>query len=122
MPVLYDRVLDLGLNVLDTEATTFHICSAEPTTFGTLNSLGNKTLAAGDIGAPSAGSPNGRQVTVAALTGGTVTATGTANSYAIVDTANSRLLATGTLSPSQAVTNGNTWSLASSFTIRIPSQ
>jgi hypothetical protein len=119
MPVLYDRVLDLGLNVLDTEATTFHICSSEPTTFGTLNSLGTKTLAAGDI-TIGAGSPNGRAVTVGALTGGTVTATGTANSYAIVDTANSRLLATGTISPSQAVTNGNSWSLASTVVIRIP--
>ena len=121
MPVLYDRVLDFGLNALDTEATTFHICSAEPTTFGTLNSLGNKTLGASDI-TLGAGSPNGRAATVAALTGGTVTATGTANSDAIVDNTNSRLLATGTLSPSQAVTNGNTWSLSASFTIRIPSQ
>ena len=121
MPVLYDRVLDFGLNALDTEATTFHICSAEPTTFGTLNSLGNKALAAGDI-TLGAGSPNGRAVTIGALTGGTVTATGTANSYAIVDTTNSRLLATGTISPSQSVTNGNTWSLSGSFTIRIPNQ
>jgi hypothetical protein len=121
MPVLYDRVLDLGLNVLDTEATTFHICSAEPTTFGTLNSLGNKALGAGDI-TLGAGSPNGRAATVAALTAGTVTASGTVNSYAIVDTPNSRLLATGTISPSQVVTNGNTWAFASSFTIRIPNQ
>lgn len=119
MPFLNDRVLDNGLTVLDTEATTIHICSAEPTTFGTLNSLGNKTLGAGGIGAPSARSPSGRRVTVAAFTDGTVTATGTANSWAIVDNTNSRLLATGTLSSSQAVTNGNTFSLAS-FDIGIP--
>lgn len=119
MPFLNDRVLDQGLTVLDTEATTLHICSAEPTTFGTLNSLGNKALAAGDIGAPSARSPSGRRVTVAALTGGTVTATGTATSWAIVDTASSRLLAAGSLSASQSVTNGNTFSLAS-FDIGIP--
>lgn len=119
MPFLNDRVYDNGLTVLDTEATTLHICSSEPTTFGTLNSLGNKSLAAGDIGAPSARSGGGRRVTVAALTGGTVTATGTATSYAIVDTTNSRLLATGTLTSSQAVTNGNSFSLAS-FDIGIP--
>jgi hypothetical protein len=58
-------------------------------------------------------------VTVQALTGGNVTATGTATHYAITDTVNFRLLATGALSSPQAVTNGNTFS-TSSFTIRIP--
>jgi len=123
MAFLGDRVLDLGLNVLDTEASHFHICSSEPATFAAVAgaSLGNKVLVGGDIGAPSAGSPNGRQVTVAALTGGSVTATGTATHYAIVDQTNSRLLAVGSLSPSQGVTSGNTWSLSSSVVIRIPS-
>jgi hypothetical protein len=122
MPFLNDRVFDNGLTVLDTEANRLDICSSEPTTYTAATStasLGNKTLGAGDIGAPAAGSPNGRQVTVQALTSGSVTATGTATHYAITDTGNSRLLATGALSSSQAVTNGNTFS-TSSFTIRIP--
>ena len=122
MPFLNDRVFDSGLAILDTEATRIDICSSEPTTYTQANStltLGNKTLGAGDIGAPAAGSPNGRQVTVQALTAGSVTATGTATHYAITDTGNSRLLATGALSAPQAVTNGNTFS-TSSFTIRIP--
>jgi hypothetical protein len=119
MPLLADRVLDNGLTVLDTEATTLHICSAEPTVFGTLNSLGNKALGAGGIGAPAARSPSGRRVTVASFSDGAVTATGTATSWAIVDTANSRLLAAGSLASSQAVTNGNTFSLAA-FDIGIP--
>lgn len=122
MPFLNDRVYDNGLTVLDTEANSLHICSVEPTTYTqatSTNTLGNKALAAGDIGAPAAGSPNGRQVTVQALSGGTVTGTGTATHYAIVDTVNSRLLATGALSASQAVTSGNTFS-TTSFTIRIP--
>jgi hypothetical protein len=122
MPFLNDRVFDNGLTILDTEANRLDICSSEPTTYSaatTTASLGNKSLAAGDIGAPAAGSPNGRQVTVQALTAGSVTATGTATHYAITDTANSRLLATGALASSQAVTNGNTFS-TSSFTIRIP--
>jgi len=58
-------------------------------------------------------------VTIAAITDGAVTATGTATHYAIVDTVNSRLLATGSLSASQAVTNGNTFTLTST-TIGIP--
>jgi hypothetical protein len=122
MPFLNDRVFDNGLTVLDTEGNRLDICSSEPTTYTAATStasLGNKSLGAGDIGAPAAGSPNGRQVTVQALTGGSVTVTGTATHYAITDTGNSRLLATGALSSSQAVTNGNTFS-TSSFTIRIP--
>jgi hypothetical protein len=122
MPFLNDRVFDNGLTILDTEANRLDICSSEPTTYTAATStasLGNKSIGAGDIGAPAAGSPNGRQVTVSALTAGSVTATGTATHYAITDTGNSRLLATGALTASQAVTNGNTFS-TSSFTIRIP--
>lgn len=123
MPTLGDRVYDNGLTVLDTEANAIYICSSEPATYTaatTTAALGNATGAAfNGIGVPSAGSPNGRQVTVNAITSGTVTATGTATHFAIVDTVNSRLLATQALSASQAVTNGNTFSLTS-FTIRIP--
>lgn len=122
MPMLNDRVYDFGLNVLDTEASALHICNLEPSTFAsatTTNSLGSKALAAGGIGAPGAGSPNGRRVTVAAITGGAITVSGNASHYAIVDTANSRLLAAGPLSANQTVTAGNTFTMAA-FDIRIP--
>lgn len=122
MPFLADRVFDNGLTVLDTEANALHITSQEATTYTQATStytLGNKSLGAGDIGAPGAGSPNGRAVTVGALSSGSVTATGTATHYAIVDTGNTRLLATGALSSSQSVTSGNTFS-TTQFTIRIP--
>ncbi len=120
MPFINDRVFDLGLNVLDTEANRLDICSAEPATYTaatSTNTLGNKTSFT--IGAPSDRTPNGRKVTTSAITDGTVTATGTATHWAIVDTTNSRLLATGSLSASQAVTNGNTFSLGA-FDIGIP--
>ena len=122
MPFIADRVYDNGLTVLDTEATHLHLCSSEPVTFAaatTTASLGNKALAAGDIGAPGAGSPNGRQVTIAALTAGSVTATGTATHFAVVDSVNSRLLVTGALTASQALTSGNTFATNAS-TVRIP--
>ena len=121
MPFLNDRVLDNGLTVLDTEATKIHICSAEPSTFGGVASvtLGNKALGAGGIGAPGARSPSGRKVTVASFSDGSVTATGTASHYAVVDETNSRLLAANALSASQAVTSGNTFSL-NAFDIGIP--
>lgn len=120
MPFLNDRVMDLGLNVLDTEANRLDICNAEPASYAaatTTNSLGNKTSLS--IGVPGDGTPNGRKVTVAAITDGSVTATGTASHWAIVDTVNSRLLATGALAATQSVTSGNTFTLGA-FDIRIP--
>ncbi len=120
MAILADRVYDNGLTVLDTEANRLDICSALPTTYTeaiTTYSLGNKTALS--IGAPADRTGGGREVTVAAITDGAVTATGTAGYWAIVDTTNSRFLASGALSASQAVTNGNVFTLGS-FKIGIP--
>jgi hypothetical protein len=58
-------------------------------------------------------------VTVAEITDGSVTATGTATHYAITDTVNSRLLAAGNLASSQGVTAGNIFTLPA-FDIGIP--
>ena len=119
MATLDNRVFDNGLTVLDTEANAIHITSAEATSFANVSSvtLGNSTSLS--IGAPQDRTGGGREVVVAAITDGTVTGTGTATHYAIVDTSNSRLLATGSLSASQAVTSGNSFTL-SSVTIGIP--
>lgn len=120
MPLIADYVLDAALAKLDTEANRLDICSSEPTTYSAATSsvtLGNKTSFT--IGSPADRSPNGRKVTTTAITDGTVTATGTATHWAITDTSNSRLLATGSLASSQSVTNGNTFTLAA-FDIGIP--
>lgn len=117
---LNDRVLDNGLTVLDTEATHLYICTQQPTTYAEATSTyakGNKSSLS--VGAPADGTVNGRRVTVAAITGGSVTGDGTVTHYAIVDSGASRLLAAHTLSASQAVTNGNTFSLAA-FDITLP--
>ena len=120
MATLNDRVFDNGLTVLDTEANAIHVTSQEATTYAEATStysLGNSTSLS--IGAPQDRSGGGREVVVAAITDGDVTGTGTVTHYAIVDTANSRLLATSTLTASQAVTDGNTFTL-SSVAIGIP--
>lgn len=120
MATLDNRVFDNGLTVLDTEANAIHITSAEASTYAAATStltLGNSTSLS--IGAPADRPGGGRQVVVAAVTDGSVTGTGTATHYAIVDTNNSRLLATGSLTASQAVTSGNTFTL-SSVSIGIP--
>lgn len=120
MAYLNDRVMDNGLTVLDTEANRLDICSQEPASYAAATStytLGNK--APPSVGAPADRSPNGRKVTVAAISDGTVTGTGTATHWALTDTSNSRLLATGSLSASQGVTSGNTFTLGA-FDIGIP--
>lgn len=120
MPLIADYVLDSALSKLDTEADKLYICSAEPTTYTqaiTTYALGVKTSLS--VGAPADRSPNGRKVTVAAITDGSVTGTGTASHWAIVDSVNSRLLAANALSASQSVTSGNTFTLAA-FDIGLP--
>jgi hypothetical protein len=120
MPFLNDRVFDNGLTVLDTEANKVTITSAEAATYAEANAslaLGNSTSLS--IGAPQDRTGGGREVVVAAISDGSVTANGTATHYALVDTVNSRLLAAGSLTASQVVTSGNSFTL-SSFTIGIP--
>ena len=122
MASINDRVFDNGLTVLDTEANQVHITSAEATTYANATTGGSNPLGSSaslSIGAPSDKSGGGREVTVAAISDGAVSNTGTATHYALVDSTNNRLLVTGALSASQSVTNGNTFSLAS-FTVGIP--
>lgn len=120
MATLNNRVFDNGLSVLDLEANKITITSQEATTYAE----GNATFALGssvtlNIAAPSDRTGGGREVVVAEITDGSVSVSGTATHYAILDTVNSRLLATGTLTASQAVSAGNTFTLGS-FTIGIP--
>jgi hypothetical protein len=120
MATLGNRVYDNGLTTLDTEANKIVVTSQEATTYTNANStyaLGNSTSLS--INAPADRTGGGRKVTVAAISDGSITATGTATHYAIVDTTNSRLLATAALTASQSVTNGNTFTLAT-FDIGIP--
>jgi hypothetical protein len=120
---LEDRVLDFGLNVLDVESSFLSVCSAEPTTIAiaaTSGLLGFKSWGVGAVfGAPAAGAPNGRKVSSATISDGTITTSGTASWWAVY--AAGTLHAHGTLSAAQVVTAGNTFTLTS-FDIRIPNQ
>ena len=120
MATLADRCFDNGLTVLDTEANRIDVCSQEPTTYAEATStytLGNSTSLSG--ASPTDRSGGGREVVFAAITDGAITGTGTCTHYALVDTTNSRLLVTGSLSASQSVTNGNSFTGAS-FATGIP--
>lgn len=120
MAFISDTVLDAALNIFTNSANRLDITSQEATSYAQATStytLGNKTGIT--VSAPGDGSPNGRRVTISAITDGAVTGTGTAAYYAITDTTGSQLLATGSLTASQVVTNGNIFS-TSAITIRIP--
>lgn len=116
MAFMHDEAFDQGLDWIDTTAGAagrIDICKQEPTTYGEAttdgtHSLGNKTGL--NVGAPEAGAVDGRRVIVPAITDGTVTETGTATHWALTDNS-SILIATGALSSSQAVTDGNEFTL-----------
>lgn len=121
MAMIADYILDAALSILDTAANRIDICSEEPTTF----TLATVTVTLGN-GVPMIGSPisrvesgGGRKVIVSALGATLVTADGAATHYAITDTVNSRLLATGALTAPQTVTMNNSFTLTS-FDIGIP--
>ena len=119
MSTLSNSVLDGGLDYLVAETTTLHICNTEPTTYS--QATGSASLGSGScsVTGPSDGSPDGRHATVGAVTGGSVTATGTATHYALVS--GSELLATGDISPTRSVNAFDTFSSPSStVTFRDP--
>jgi hypothetical protein len=115
--------LDFGLNQLHTNVTHITVCAAEPTSYAIATSTGllgfNSFGASNAFGVPATSSASLRAVSSAAVTAGTITTNGTANWWAAVDETNSSLYAHGSLSASQVVTAGNTFSLAS-FNISIP--
>lgn len=117
---LHDDVFDSGLNTLTNNTENLYICSTLPTTFTEASStykLGVK--ATPTVSAPADRTGGGREVTISAITDGTVTGTGTAGFYALTDDSASKLLAQGDLASTQAVTSGNTFTLTS-FKIGIP--
>jgi hypothetical protein len=120
MGLLGDLVLDSGLDFLDTDGDRLDICSEEPTDYTgatTTHTLGNKAPPA--ISAPADRGAGGREVTVSAITDGSVTGTGTASHWAVSDISGTALLATGPLAAPQGVTSGNTFTLTE-FKVGIP--
>lgn len=124
MPFLNDNTLDNGLSALKAAADRIYINSSEPATYTAATStaaLGNKNFGVGNVypGAIAAGSPSGRKVTSAAVTDGSVTATGTATHNSVVTSGSSRLEAAQALAASQGVTSGNIFTLTAQD-VRLP--
>ena len=119
---LYAPVLDNGLNALYQEATSIYLCTTEPFNYNdAVNTLmlGNYNFGAGGVTTkPNDALPNGRIVRTTAITNGQVINAGVATAWAIVDTVNELLMASGVLSSSMALTAGVPFSL-SSFSIQL---
>ena len=120
MASLADYVLDAALSKLDLEADRIDITSQEATTYAEATStytLGNSTSVS--FGAPEDGDTSGRKTRCAAISDGSVTGSGTATHFAVSDVSETRSLATGSLTTSQSVVSGNTFTTAA-FDIEIP--
>jgi hypothetical protein len=98
-----DTILDLMLD--QAEGTQLHVCNAQPTTYADLASM---TLAKGAISAPTAGagSPSGRENAYPAVSGMSITQTGTATHVALSN--NTSILYLVTTCTNQALTTGGT--------------
>lgn len=116
MAFIGDDVFDAALNEIKT-ATTLVICSAEPANYAGISAVELGSKSSPTFTGPVNGDTSGRKVTVDAITAGNVTATGTASHYVLHDGVS--LLAAGSLASSQAVTNGNTFTLTA-FDIEFP--
>lgn len=115
-----DFYLDKVPAAIKADVTVLVICSANPTTYTeafTTYKLGTKTSPA--LSDPQPASPDGRKVTISAITDGSVSAGGTATHFALLDTTNSRLAVAQALASSQSVTSGNTFTLGA-IDVRLP--
>jgi hypothetical protein len=102
--VVPDAILDAMLDAA--EATHFTICSAEPANYAGISAVAlTAATAVGTITA-AAGDVSGRKNTYAAVTGTSITATGSATHVAFHD--NTSKLCFVTTCTSQALTSGGT--------------
>jgi hypothetical protein len=113
---LGSKTLDSGLGYISSNADKIYICSIQPTTYTeatTSYALGSANFGVGAVaGAPQAGT-GGRKIVINAVTSslGTISGVSTVASWAIVDSVNSLLLATGPLTGGTASVMGQAWTL-----------
>jgi hypothetical protein len=119
--------LILGTNPIDSGLSAFAlanqilVCSQTPNTYADANTytIGAMNFGIGNCFAAPAAGTSGRKVVSTAITTGSVTANGTPVCWAVIDDANSRLLAVGPMTGYTAVTIGQSFTLAS-FEINLP--
>lgn len=116
--VVPDAFIDNGLNY-DTTLNQVIVCALQPTSYADCVTKG---LATGTLGSVTvgAGSPDGRQSNLPAVSGITITSSGTADHIAYRDTTNSRYYVTTCTSTSlTAGTGGVTNTVSVGATTRV---
>lgn len=119
--LISDRVLDEGLNILNSECDMLTLVSQAPTTYTEARvtyQIATKSSPVVSTAADRAG--GGREVTVSAINSGLgVNNNGVAGYWALIDTVNSRLLAYGEINDPIILTTSDSVTL-NEFTIGIP--
>lgn len=106
-----NTVLDAAFGIVD-NATRMAVCSSEPATFAAIAgvTLAQATMTGGDFTIAD-GDTSGRKVTVAAKTGVSITASGSATHVVLHDNTATRIYVTTV--PSQTLTSGGTVDIGS---------
>ena len=105
-----DAFLDAPADHMISVADRLIVCAGQPASYAAAvgaNALADVAVAGGDF-TKANGDVSGRKVTVAAKTGVSVDADGTADHVAIVDDGGSELIYVTTLSAAQGVSTGGT--------------
>lgn len=118
MAYLDNHVYDYGLITLSQGSLELHVCSSEPSDYGSVAdvSLGKNT--APTVSAPYNDSGD-RVVSVQSSNTSIIDADGTATHWALIDTAGERLLAANSFVSNEDVTEGGAFEI-SELTITIP--
>ena len=120
MAALHNDVFDNGLSSIDDNTENLHILSADPgLTWSNIATYLLGTKATPTINVPSDRSAGGREIIIDAISDGIVLGTDTATHFALTDDSEEKILVSGELAASQAVTSGNAFTLTS-FTVGIP--
>ena len=111
MAYLDNHVYDFGLITLSQGSLELHICSSEPSDYGSV-----ATVSLGKNTAPTVSEPDsnssGRFVALQSSNPSYVTTTGTATHWALIDTEAERLLAATILTSSESLTEGDVFELS----------
>ena len=119
MAYLSDSILDAALQYIIDNCDALYICSTLPSTYAEATS----TYALGSKSSPSLAAitngTSGRKTVLSAITDGSVSATGSAGFYALVDTVGTELLLAQSFTVAQNVTSGNQFT-TDALNIQIP--
>lgn len=117
MAFVNDSALDAALSWIQTNGTTLHICSSEPASYAGIAAV-ELASAPITIGSPADRSPNGREVTVPAVSADAVDTSGNSTHYAISNGTDT-LVATNATAGTVALSDTGTYN-TSTFTIGLP--